>query len=171
VAREGFDEREQLVFAHKIDFGKDKEDRAVEPSNEAEEEFIFALRRATFVVFSHEAGFCFAAGWLLELYAASSVDQDENQVTGLKRFVNLLQHTPIKLRASLVNAGSIDKNDLRRRMLPLASRHFHDAGDAVARCLRLGRDNGHLFPDEGIQQGALAHVGASDDGDESGFQS
>ena len=45
------------------------------------------------------------------------------------------------------------------------------AHDAVARGLRLGGDNGHLFAGEGVEERAFADVGPAENGDESGFQS
>ncbi len=41
-----------------------------------------------------------------------------------------------------------------------------DAGDAVARGLRLARGDADLLPHQRVQQRGLAHVGAADDGDQ-----
>ena len=62
----------------------------------------------------------------------------------------------------------------RRRSAPpddfLARRHLHHARDAIARGLRLGRDNGDLLAGERVQQRAFAGVGPAENGDKSRFQ-
>jgi hypothetical protein len=69
-----------------------------------------------------------------------------------------------------MDAGSIDEDDLRRRMYALQRRNLDHPGDAVARGLRLGGDNGHLFAGESVEQRAFADVGPAENGDKSGFQ-
>ena len=71
------------------------------------------------------------------------------------------------MRAGLVNAGRIDKDDLRCRMLALARRHLDHSGDAVAGGLRLGGDDGDFFAGEGVEQRAFAGVGPAENGDKS----
>ena len=41
LLRERFDEREELIFAHQVDFGEDEEDGAVELADERKKEFVF----------------------------------------------------------------------------------------------------------------------------------
>jgi len=82
--------------------------------------------------------------------------------------VDFLQHAAIELRGGLVNAGCVDKDDLRGgKFFAFVRGHFNDAKDSVARGLRLGRDDGDLFASEGVEQGALAYVGTTEDGDKS----
>ena len=52
-------------------------------------------------------------------------------------------------------------------MHSFARRHLHHAGDAVARGLRLGRDNGHFLARERVQQRAFAGIGPAENGNKS----
>ncbi len=84
--------------------------------------------------------------------------------------MNFLQHAPVELRTGLVHTGCIHKNDLRRRMNLLARRHFQHAENTVARGLRLGRDDGHLFAGQRVQQRAFAGIGPTENCNKSRFQ-
>src|ERR1035437_1989272 len=84
--------------------------------------------------------------------------------------VNLLQHAAVKLRAGLVDAGRINKNDLRGRVCTLVGRDLDYAHDATARGLRLGGDDGHLFAGEGVKERAFADGGPAENGNKSRFQ-
>ena len=159
-----------------------QEDRAVELADEAEEELVFAGPVGALVL-----GGCASVDpgprigtWgtrivsrfrrLFQLHAARGVHQHQHQVAGFQGFVDLLQHAAVEMRAGLVDAGRIDKDDLRRRMHALARRNLDHSGDAVAGGLRLGGDNGHFFAGEGVEQRAFAGVGPAENGDKSGFQ-
>ena len=63
----------------------------------------------------------------------------------------------------------IEKDNLRRRVNALARGNLHDAGDAVARGLRLGGDNRHFFARQGVQQRAFADVRPAQNSDKSRF--
>ena len=63
----------------------------------------------------------------------------------------------------LVDAGRIDQDDLRVVAI-------HDALDAIARGLRLGRNDRDLAADERVHQRGFAGVGTADDCDETGFE-
>ncbi len=52
-------------------------------------------------------------------------------------------------------------------MNAFSRRDFDHAGNAIARGLRLGGDDGDLFAGESVEQRALAGVGPAEDGDES----
>ncbi len=184
MAGERVDEREQTVLRDEIDLGEHKEDRAVEFADEAEEEFVLAGPIG--------AGAFGSGGWdfgipgpqmrgtwgtrsfwircYSELDAARCVHEDQDEVAGFEGFVDLLQHAAVEMRAGLVDAGSIDKDDLRSRMHALARRNLDDSGDAVTGGLRLGGDDGDFFAGEGVEQRAFADVGPAEYGDESGFQ-
>ena len=106
-------------------------------------------------------------GIRINSYSPRRVHEHQHKVARLKRFVNLLQHPPVELRARLVYSGRIDKDDLRRRMNALFRRNFDHANNPVARGLRLGRDNGHLLARKRIQKSALAHVRPAENGNKS----
>ena len=105
-----------------------------------------------------------------QLNAAGGVHQHQNDIAGFDRLVHLLQHAPVELRTGLVHAGRIDEDDLRGGMHTFARGDFDHAGNAVARGLRLGRNNGDLFAGEGVEQGAFAGVRSAENCDKSGFQ-
>ena len=81
--------------------------------------------------------------------------------------MDFLQHAAVELRSGLVHAGSVDKDDLCRGMNLLARFHFQHSDDAVARGLRLGRDDGDLLAGKGVQQRAFAGVGPAENGNKS----
>lgn len=70
-----------------------------------------------------------------------------------------------------MDAGGIDKNDLRRGICALVRGDLDHTHDAITRGLRLCRDDGYLFAGEGVEERAFAHVGAAENCYESGFQS
>jgi hypothetical protein len=80
--------------------------------------------------------------------------------------MDFLHHLAIEAAIRLVDARRIDEYDLScgTAALRLDVDHALDAG---ARGLRLFRDDGDLFPHQGIEQRALARVWTADDGDES----
>src|SRR5271157_4410648 len=157
-----------MVLGDEIDLGEHEEDRTIEIADETKEELVFtgpgAVGALTCGCSSFWIRCCF------ELDAARSVHQHEDEVAGFESFVDLLQHSAIEMRAGLVNAGSVDKDDLRRRMDALARRNLDHSNDAVAGGLRLGGDDGHLFAGKGVEQRAFADVGPAENGDKSGFQ-
>ncbi len=99
--------------------------------------------------------------------AAGCVHQHEHNIARLESFVDLLQHAAVELRTGLVDARGVDKDDLRGGICVLVRGHLDHAHDAIARGLRLGGDNGHLFAGEGVEQRAFADVGPAENGDES----
>ena len=105
-----------------------------------------------------------------QLHSPARIHQHQNHIARLERLVHFLQHAPVELRSGLVNARRIHKNDLRRGMNLLARSHFQHADDAVARGLRLGRDNGDLFAGERVQQRAFAGIGPAENCNKSRFQ-
>ena len=74
------------------------------------------------------------------------------------------------MRSGLVDAGSIDKDDLCCRIDAFARGNFYYTSNSVAGSLRLGGDNGYLFAGKCVEQRAFADVGTAENGDESGFQ-
>ena len=178
LAGERVDERKELILLHQIDFGEDEEDGAVELADEAEEELVFAGPVGasalgggdSCISASAESGFS-AAGTAgaasSKLNAAGGVHQHQHKVAGFESFVDLLQHAAVELRAGLVDAGSIDKDDLRGGICVFARGNLDHAHDAVARGLRLGGDNGYLFAGEGVEERAFADVGPAENGDKS----
>ncbi len=63
----------------------------------------------------------------------------------------------------IVNARRVDEDDLRGFA-------GENAQDAIARGLRLGRDDGNLLAQQRVQQRGLAHVRLADNGDEAGTE-
>ena len=63
-----------------------------------------------------------------------------------------------------LKTGSVDEDEL---CLVLGE----DAGDAVARGLRLARSDADFLPDQMVEQCGFAHIGASDDGDKTAMES
>jgi hypothetical protein len=104
------------------------------------------------------------------LDAAGGVHQDQDYVAGLEGFVDFMQHAAVKVRAGLVDAGSIDKYDLRGGMLAFAGGDLEHSGDAVAGGLGFGGDDGYLFAGEGVEERTFAGVGPAENGDKSRFQ-
>ncbi len=102
-----------------------------------------------------------------KLHAAGGVHEDEDDIAGFDGFVDFLQHAAVELGAGLVDAGGIDKDDLRGGIRVLVRGDFDHAQDAIARGLRLGGDDGYLFAGEGVEEGAFADVGPAENGDES----
>ena len=90
-------------------------------------------------------GFSGGLGGGFQLHAAGGVHEDEDEVAGFESFVDLLQHAAVKVRAGLVDAGSINKDNLRSRMHAFVRRNFDHSRDAVASGLWLGGDDGNLF--------------------------
>ncbi len=68
-----------------------------------------------------------------------------------------------------MNSGCIDEHDLPGLASFLFS-HIDDAENAVARRLRLRRNDGQLLADQRIQQRALARIGAAENADKSGVE-
>jgi hypothetical protein len=81
--------------------------------------------------------------------------------------VNFLEHAAVELGGGLVDTGRIDEDDLRAWMAAFARGQFDDAGDAIARGLRLGRDDGDLFAGQRVEQRALPYIGTAENGNES----
>src|ERR1700728_3659666 len=160
-----FNQGQQEIFRDQIDFGKDEKDGAIEAANQAEEKLFFAgpagrpmLVRAGGITGS------------FELDAARGVDENQHQVARLEGFVDFLQHAAVKLRGGLVDARCIDENDLRGGMHAFAHGDFDHARNAIARGLRLGRNDRNLFAGEGVEQRAFAGVGPTEDGNKYRFQ-
>ena len=68
-----------------------------------------------------------------------------------------------------MHAGSVDQHDLSA-LAPLLLGDIDDAKDAIARSLRLGRNDRQLLADQRIEQRALASIGTAKDADESGVK-
>ena len=173
------DQRQQMVLGDEIDLGEQQKDRAVELADQAEEELVLAgpvgalafggfwTPRSQSRDLGHPGGrfrSCF------QLHSPRRIHQYQHHIAGFQCFVDLLQHPPVEVRAGLVDAGSIDKDDLRRRMHALARRNLDHPGDAIAGSLRLGGDDGDLFAGQGVEQCAFTGVRPAENGDKSRFQ-
>ena len=95
------------------------------------------------------------------------IHDQQQQIAAFQRVVHFLHHAPVQRVDGLVNSGSVHQNDLSGGALGLAL-DVDDSLNAIARGLRLARDDGEFFADQRVQQRGLARVGAADDGDESG---
>ena len=76
---------------------------------------------------------------------------------------NFVHHLPAEDVFRLVNSGRIDEDDLRVVAI-------QDSLNAIARGLRLRRNDGDFAPDERVDKSGFAGVGAADNGDESRFE-
>ena len=87
---------------------------------------------------------------------ASMIRQRRSAVS--QRGIDEAHHPPVEGVEGLVDAGIVDEDDLAlvRRL---------DAQDADPRRLRLVRDDGDLLTQEGVEEGGLADVGPSEEGD------
>src|ERR1700686_4335052 len=68
-----------------------------------------------------------------------------------------------------MHAGSVDEHDLGP-VLAFILRNLDNALNAVARGLRLGRNDRQLFAHERIEQGGLARVRAAENANETGAE-
>jgi hypothetical protein len=82
----------------------------------------------------------------------------EDQVDLLDGRSHLLHHAGVHGVERAVDTGKVEEDDL-------AAGLGEDAHDPVAGGLRPLRDDGDLVAEEGVEQGALAGVGPSDQGD------
>ena len=81
----------------------------------------------------------------------SYVHDREHQVATFERLADLDHHLPAEGTIGLVYARSIDENNLRA-VAPFALAYMHDALNAVARGLRLRRNDRQLFADQRVEQ-------------------
>ena len=90
------------------------------------------------------------------------VGHEQHQVGILKSAVHKAVHHLLHLIGRRLDvAGGVRKDDLEFFAA-------QQADDAVARSLRLGRDDAHPLAHQGVHQGGFAHIGPADDVDESG---
>src|ERR1700680_1714322 len=68
-----------------------------------------------------------------------------------------------------MHAGSVDEHDLGP-VLAFILRNVNNALNAVARVLRVGRNDRQLFAHERIEQGGLARVRAAENANETGAE-
>ena len=85
--------------------------------------------------------------------------------------MDLLHHAAVKLRVGLMDAGSVDEDNLGGGVAGFAlsflfERDLENTVDAGSRRLRFMRDDGELLAEESVQQGGLARIGATDNRDE-----
>ncbi len=99
------------------------------------------------------------------------VDDEEDEIAGFESVVDLLHHAPVELGGGLVDAGSIDEDDLRGGPAGVgfglfAEGDFENSVDAGAGGLRFVSDDGELLPQQRVEESGLACVRPTDDGDE-----
>src|SRR5262249_40982945 len=111
------DQRQQPVLGQFVDLVKQQKNRASR-----------ALHQAKNVLIAFSEFF-------------PGVDDQQDQVAGLQRFVNLLQHFAVQSAIGTMYAGRVDEDNLRCRAAALRL-EVHHSLDARARGLRLGSDNG-----------------------------
>src|SRR6185437_8905179 len=85
-----------------------------------------------------------------------SVDDQQRGVDVGDDPQRLADHEAVELFLGAVNARRVDEDDLPAGAVV-------DAGDAVPRRLRLGRDDGQLLADDPVEQRRLADVGSAQD--------
>ncbi len=93
--------------------------------------------------------------------SGGGVGDEKKQVNPFEGGGDFAHHLPIEHGFGVVNARSVDEDDL-------AFGAGDDALDAIAGGLRLGSDDGNFLADVMIQQRGFAGVWTADDGDEAG---
>ena len=91
------------------------------------------------------------------------IDHEDDHVRFADRAGGRADHVLPQRILGRVNARRVDEDDLRG----LAG---ENAQDAIARGLRLGRDDGNLLAQQRVQQRGLAHVRLADNGDKAGTE-
>ncbi len=89
------------------------------------------------------------------------IDEQTDHVGVGDGAARLLDHKRAQLGARVVDAGCIDKNNLRVGA-------GQNATDRHASRLRLGRDDRYFLAEQSVEQRRLADVGLADQGDEAG---
>ena len=92
--------------------------------------------------------------------SGGDVHHGQQQIDALQGIVDGPHHSPVQLIPGLVNSRSIGKDDLSFR-LGVNAQNF------VPGCLGLVRDDGHLLPQQVVEQGGFSGIGTADQGDES----
>ena len=95
---------------------------------------------------------------VIVLAHGGGVHHDDQRVNALQRVLGGLHHVFAQTGAGRVQAGGVQKDNLRV-LLRI------DAHDAVAGGLGPVGDDGHFFAHHGVHQSAFAHVGATHNGD------
>src|SRR5208337_3848251 len=140
------DQREQLALVgEEINFVEQQEDRSAGLSCQVEDEIVVAI----------------------PLFLG--VDNHQNQFAAFQRLAHLGHHFASERRTGLVNSRRVDEHDLPGLAAFLLG-DVDDSENAVARGLRLGRNNGQLLADQRVQQCAFARVRAAENADESGVK-
>ncbi len=95
---------------------------------------------------------------------AGGVDDVDDYIDAFERIADFVVEILNELaRLGLEDAGGVDEDDLA----------FGAMDDAVVRVsggLRLGRDDGDLGADEGVEERGFANVGAANEHGEAGFE-
>ncbi len=97
------------------------------------------------------------------------VDNHQNQLTPFERLAHLGHHLASQRRARLVNSRRVDQHDLPSLTSFLLG-DVDDAQNAVARGLRLRRNDGQLLAHQRVEQRALARIGPAENANESGME-
>ena len=140
--RPRLDDRQQLRFLEEIDLVQQQEGFDLGALDDIEDELVSGAE------------------------LLGDIDDEQDEVAAFERIVDLLHHALVELVLRLVYAGSVHEDDLPGGTLGLAL-YVDDAGDAVARGLRLVGDDGEFFADQRIEQSGFARIGTADDGYES----
>ena len=97
------------------------------------------------------------------------IDDHQDQIASRHRLAHIRHHLAAERGVRAMHSGRVNQHNLPRIAAFLFG-NIDDPEDAVARRLRLGRDDGELLPDQRIQQRALARVGPAKDTNESGVK-
>ncbi len=100
---------------------------------------------------------------------ARRIHDQQDKIAAFQSLAHLDHHLAAQRAVRLVNARSIDQDDLRG-VPAFALGKVDDALNAVARGLRLGRDDGELFAHKRIEQRGLASVRTAENADETGAE-
>jgi len=89
---------------------------------------------------------------LRPLGVARGIEHEHHHAGNLQCLLRAVHQHPVHQPALLMQSRGVQKNDLSVRI-------GQNAGDLVARGLGLGRDNGYLLPQQGVEQGRFTRIG------------
>ncbi len=98
-----------------------------------------------------------------------NIHDHQHEIAAFERFPHFDHHLASQRAVGFVHAGSVDEHNLPT-VFAFALRNVDDALYAVARSLRLGRNDRQFLADKSVQQSGLAGVRPAKNADESGAE-
>ena len=140
------DDRQQSFFvAQQIDFIEQQEDGRPGLLRHFQRKFIFSTE------------------------PLGDIDDQQDEIAAFQGLAHLDHHLPAQGTVGLVDAGSIDEDDLRAPAFPLLG-NVNDAQNPVAGSLGLRADDGEALTDQRVQQCRLARIRATQNAYEAGVE-